>query len=217
MRSRPKRADYEKTIAELEVEMDRRVWDYERYKYEWDRTTDNLADKKETSRIVNGLKIAKESFEIVAGILKDIAFMKNQTDPTETEGVIGPFPVAELHGDVTAFMQWMTVIQAWGKFLIAHGFEVGIDARELQQEQWDVDLERLLRGYEFDEHLQWLPQETQAKLKEQYVKQAELFEQVEALSQSYQRVQKLLAEGERCSSNAARSAPASAQRIQTSR
>ena len=212
-----KMKDYEKTIAELEDEMDRRVWDYERYKYEWERTTDLLAHRQETARIVAGLKIAKESVELVARVSKELGYYLKDIEPKETEGIIGPFPVAEMEEDPGAFLGLSVRLGSWAKFLVGQGFEIGIEGRQLQQEIWEVDLERLLKGDEYLEILKWLPQATQVKLKEQYVKRAELFEQVEALAQSHERVKKLLAEGERLIFERGQVRARAAQRLQTQR
>ena len=212
-----KMAEYDQTLAELENEIGRRVWDYTRYTNEWQRVDEELEHRKETARILEGLKITKTTIELITDGAKELTYRLSDVLPKESEGLVGPFPFAGGHEDPGAGLRVMATTIAYVKYAIAQGFELGMEARRLQQEQWDVDLEKLLKGYEYMEHLLWAPRETEVKLKEQYVKRAELLAEVEALGQSQERVNKLLTEGERLIFERGQTRARGAQRIQTQR
>jgi hypothetical protein len=210
-------AEYDQTIAELEDEMDRRVWDYNRYTDEWNQVDATLEHKKNTASVVAGLKITSELGTIIADMIKQSFEIMGEFVPDATIGTIGPFPALTSRTKAGAMLKYYGMELAFVKTLFIHSIKAGVIARELQQEQWEADLEKLLKGYEYEEMLTWLPKETQVKLKEQYVKRAELFEQVQALSQSQERVKKLLAEGERLIFERGQVRSRAAQRIQSQR
>ena len=210
-------ADYNKTLAELETDIAHRQADYTRYTDEWKQTAQDLEDKKETARIVSGLKLTARAVKMVADTMKEAAFFINGADPEETEGMVGPFPIADMTENPTMFTAIALFFGAWTKYAVSEGFDLGIESRQLKQEQWEANLEKLLKGNEYQSLLRWGTEDTLVKLKEQYVKQAELFAQVEALAQSQERVKKLLAEGERMIFERGQVRSRAAQRIQMER
>ncbi len=212
-----KMADYDQTLAALETEIDHRMADYSRYPDEWKEHEQDEEAKKETARVVSGLRITKELTEIVTAATKEIGYADLGIVPKETEGIVGPFPVEEIHTKLDLPLELAILGTTYAQWLIAHSFEAGIEGQQMAQEIQNADLEELLKGNEYQSLLRWNTADTMDKLKQQYVKQSELFAQVEALSQSYQRVQKLVAEGDRLVLERAQVRSRAAQRIQNAR
>ncbi|MBP7829411.1 MAG: hypothetical protein KA248_05800 [Kiritimatiellae bacterium] len=212
-----KLAEYNQTLYELEVEMEHRQADYSRFPNEWSNAVANIAGQKKTAQVIAGLKIASEIANVVAEIVEANAKGAASFSPTVFDGWVG---VEDLLGTMSAPREiayaWADAAK-WAKVLVNLGKETGIDSRELQQAQWDADLETLLKNNEYQDILHWGTMETLAKLKEQYVKQAELMEQVQALAQQVEQVRKLLAEGELLLVQRAQVRARAAQRIQMNR
>jgi hypothetical protein len=137
--------------------------------------------------------------------------------PKEIGGVVGPFPVEEVNENVGASIKMAAASFKYAQFLSTHAMSAGIYGREGAQERWTAELEKLIADNTYQDVLHWSSLDTQAKLKNQFVKQAELMEQVEALEQSYQRIQKLLAEGQLLLNQRGQVRARAAQRIQMNR
>ncbi|MBN2508594.1 MAG: hypothetical protein JXQ71_18110 [Verrucomicrobia bacterium] len=213
-----KMADYDQTLAELEVDIEHRRADYERYPEEWEEHEANVKDKKATAQLVSNLKMAKEAMELLAESVKEGGELIADLLPHIHSGFyfpIAPGMVAEV--DTSPISRAAVAVTYYASMWAAHGLEMGAAGREASQEEWDADLEELLKGNEYQAVLRWCTAETLVKLKEQYVKQAELFAQIEALSQSYERVQKLLAEGRRLIFERGQVRSRAAQRLQSQR
>jgi hypothetical protein len=209
---------YEKTMEELEDDIEHRLSDYDRIPDEWKESIENLSRQEATAGVVKGLELTAKSVELVARITKEALFANSGMLPGETEGIIGPFPVAEAHGaELKALAQNIAVWTTYPQFIAAQASEFAGVSRELQQEYWNLDLERLLKNYEFQGELRWETAETIIKLRNQYIKAAELQAQAESVQQSGERVQKLLGEGQRLFFERGQVRSRAAQRIQSFR
>jgi hypothetical protein len=212
-----KRAEYDRAMYELEVELLHRQADYTRYPGEWGAAVTNLDRIKQTSRIVEGLKVSSELVKITASGIAEIGVYGAGLVPKEIGGVVGPFPVEEVNENVGASIKMAAASFKYAQFLSTHAMSAGIYGREGAQERWTAELEKLIADNTYQDVLHWSSLDTQAKLKNQFVKQAELMEQVEALEQSYQRIQKLLAEGQLLLNQRGQVRARAAQRIQMNR
>ena len=209
-------ADYNQTLAELEVALAHQQADYVRYPDEWQQHEANSKNQKDTAQIVAGLKIAKTLAELLAGSIKEGGEVVAELLPHVSTYVI-PFPGTMFSIDTSPAARLIVGATFYASLLAAHGMEAGAEGRQLQQEQWNIELEQLLTDNQYQSLLQWNTADTLVKLKGQYVKQAELFAQTEALSQSYQRVQKLLGDGQRLIFERGQVRARGAQRIQSQR
>jgi hypothetical protein len=210
-------ADYNQTLAELKTEIGHRLADYDRYPNEWEAHETNAANQQATARIVEGLEIAKTLSDLVAESIKEGGETAAEGIPHLIEGFVGFFPEFQTKVMPGKYLQIPLVAAYYLSLISAHTLEAGAKGRQMQQEQWNVDLEALLKGDEYQALLQWNTEDTLVKLKGQYVKQAELYAQIEALSQSYERVQKLVAEGQRLIFERGQVRSRAAQRIQSER
>ena len=211
-------ADYNSTMAELESDISHRKADYDRYTTEWGKTEFVQKGEKITLGLVTGFKVAKALFEWGIDTVRDSALEEANLVPIPGEGIVGPFPSANLiDQNVQTALRLAVRIDYWLKFALVKSFERGIDGAELAQSIKKIQLEEVLKNEEYQDLLQWNTEETLVKLKQQYVKQAGLFAQVEALAQSQGRVKKLLAEGERLIFERGQTRARAAQRIQSQR
>jgi hypothetical protein len=210
-------ADYNQTLAELETEIGHRMADYDRYPTEWQQHEINEDNKKATANIIEGLKVTKEMANLVAESIKSAGESSAEIIPDLEAGVTGFLPTFSTSTKVSAPVIAAFEIAYYASLISSESLEAGIAGREGQQENWDADLEKLLKGDEYQALLQWNTADTLVKLKEQYVKQAELLAQFQALSQSYERVQKLVAEGQRLIFERGQVRSRAAQRIQSQR
>ncbi|MCF7837974.1 MAG: hypothetical protein K9N49_05030, partial [Candidatus Marinimicrobia bacterium] len=185
-------ADYNQTMFELEVELLHRQADYDRYPTQWSNVVQNVDRTRSTANIIAGLKITRTSVEALAELVASIASVASAGIPDEVEGTLGVFAVERLSDAALRLVDYARVVQ----FATAKLGGIVIYNRERQQARWDADLEKLLADNEYQDILHWGTLETQAKLKAQFVKQAEVLEQVQALAQQVQQVKKLLAEGQ---------------------
>jgi hypothetical protein len=212
-----KMADYDQSLAGLESDLQRRLSEYARYPDEWTEHEKNEKKKQDTARIVSGLKIAATLSELVAESIKDGGELVAELLPHIESGAlfIGPYFGTLL--DVGAIAKVALGTTYYLSLIAAHSLEAGAEGRQMEQEVADADLEMLLKGNEYYSLLRWNTADTMVKLKEQYVKQAELFAQIEALTQSYQRVEKLLAQGQRLLTERAQVRVRASQRLQSQR
>lgn len=208
---------YEETLSALEVELEHRQAEYVRYPSEWAAHEANVERQKTTASIIEGLKISKDMAELLAESLKEVPGATAETIPDAVTGFSGLFPTFLTLLKPEKLVKAGLAAAYYGSMIAAQSLEAGIDAREAAQERWDADLEGKLRGDEYQALLQWNTEETLAKLNEQYVKQAELYAQIEALSASAERVGKLVAEGDRLVAERAQVRSRAAQRIQMAR
>jgi hypothetical protein len=189
-------ADYDQTMYELEVELLHRQADYTRYPSEWSNVVQNVERRQETSRIIEGLKITVNMTEFLAKAINGFFKVSAEFFPLFTLGEIGPFPSVYSQTDLGLATKAIGYELSTLKELLAQTFKSGIIGREQMQERWNADLEKLIGGNEYQDLLHWTTLETQAKLKAQFVKQAELLEQVQAFDQQIQQVKKLLNDGQ---------------------
>jgi hypothetical protein len=211
-------AEYNKTLAELETDLEHRQADYTRYIKEWDEHEAVVTAKKVTTSVVEGLKVTKMLIEIMASHTEKVNLMiANSIPMLTTEGDVGPLPILLATSDLRSLTKIPAIATEWCESLVAGGYEAAVGVNEMAQALREADLEKLLKGNEYQSLLRWGTEDTLVKLKEQYVKQAELFAQVEALTQSQERINKLLAEGERLIFERGQVRARAAQRIQMER
>ncbi len=212
-----KMSDYDQTLAELETAVEHRLADYDRYSTEWKEDEEAKAAEVATIIAVTALKGTARAVDLAAKAIREIGHHGAEAMPAIEMGVIAPFPVAETEVATAPAVSVPIEIAYWVARVSGAVFEDAAEATEAAQQVKNVDLEKLLTGNEYYGLLRWNTAETMDKLKSQYAKQAELFAQVEALSQSYQRVAKLLAEGQRLLTERGQSRVRAAQRIQAQR
>jgi len=209
--------EYDQTLADLETEIEHRLADYERYPDEWKEDEETKEAKKRTIMAAAGLKAAARAAELVAEIAKSVGETGAEAMPYTTVGAAAPFPITTIMTATKPAVELPIRITYWAAISVAAAVEEGAEASEAAQEVKDVDLEQTIKGHEYEELLRFNTAATMDKLKNQYVKQAELFAQVEALSQSYERVGKLLAQGQRLLTERGQVRVRAAQRIQSQR
>ncbi len=208
---------YDQSMYELNLDLQQRQADFDRFPDEFAHVIDNQEKRNATVSITRGLKITKEILTLITQAVKDIGFISSRILPNTTAGIVGVFPVAEAAEDLSVPVALAIAGTAWAQFAIAQGFEVGIAAREIIQSNSDTALAELLAGNSYNAQLRGGVVETLGRLRGQHVAQAELFAQIQALEQSYQRIQKLLAEGQQILFQRGQVRSRAAQRIQLAR
>jgi hypothetical protein len=210
--------EYEIMMEELEDDIEHRLSDYERIPDEWKSSIRNIESKRVSLGIIKGFEIDASSIEVLALAYKEFSFNNAHLLPNETEGIIGPYPVLEIHdAQLRATARNVASRASFAQFIAAQTSEFASMSREIVQEKDDLSLEQLLKNYEYQGELRWETAETQIKLRNQYVKLAELQAGVAAFEQSFQRIQKLLAEGQKLFFERGQVRSRAAQRIQSSR
>jgi hypothetical protein len=210
-------AEYDQTMAALETAVEHRLADYDRYPNEWEEHELNENHKQATADLVGNLKVAKAVADLVAESIKEIPKETLEAIPDVSSGMVGLFPSAVIVSRIRKGLQVGLAVAYYSSLISSESYEGRIAGREAQQENWDADLEKLLKGNEYQGLLEWNTADTLVKLKQQYVKQSELLAQFQALSQSYQRIQKLLAEGQQLIFERGQVRSRAAQRIQSQR
>ncbi|MHB1309580.1 MAG: hypothetical protein ACYC23_21110, partial [Limisphaerales bacterium] len=210
-------ADYNQTLAELKVDLEHLQADYSRYPNEWEEHHENGEQRKTIANLVGGLEAVSEMGELVAASIKDGGEAISDLMPHLQAGIVGIFPSGGTVVDIGQTTKAVLVTAYYAGLITAQVTAASAAGWQAFQENRNTDLEQLLQGNEYQSLLQWTTADTMVKLQNQYVKQAELFAQVQALSQSYQRVQKLLGEGQRLLTERAQVRARAAQRIQTQR
>jgi len=212
-----KRAEYDQTLYELEVELLHRQADYTRFPNEWAAAVTNINRIKSTSRTIEGLKISSELVKITAECIAEIGVFGAGLVPDTLDGIVGPFPVVGVNDKVGNSIKITFATFKYAQYLASHAMKAAQYGREGVQERWTANLDKLITNYTYQDILHWSSLETQAKLKSQFVKQAELMEKVAALEQSYQRITKLLTEGELLLNQRGQVRARASQRIQMNR
>lgn len=210
-------AEYNKALSQLEVDLERQQGQYSRYTQEWQENVEIQEAKQETARIIEGLKATKTSIELVAKTALELGFIISGFIPQINTGITGPFPTANTGFASSTAAKVAVYLGTIGTYWVSRGMELGIDARTMQQSVWEADLAKMMTDNNYKGLLKWNTRDTLVKLQDQYVKQAELFAKVQALSQSYERVQKLLASGEQLIFQRGQVRARAAQRIQSQR
>ena len=213
-----KKAEYNKTLAELETDLDHRQADYTRYTSEWNQDESVVTSKKAIAGIIAGLRDVGRLFDMAADAELESATAAAGMIPSEIAGLVGPFPVENLAMNPgKAAVVTIATTTAWVRRFVTAGIDAASEGLEAGQLSREADLEKLLKADEYQALMRWGTADTLVKLREQYVKQAELFAQVEALAQSQERINKLLAEGERLIFERGQVRSRAAQRIQMER
>jgi len=210
-------AEYNQMMYGLEVELLHRQADYYSIPTKWWAVNLNTRRKKDTSEILEGLKLTKSMFDLLTKGLVEGAERLYKATPHEIVGLTGPFPVVQTKLNMGGVLGISMTIAATLNEVAAHVFEEAIIGREGLQERWDLEREAILDDLNYKDLLRWPTLETQVKLKEQFIKQAELMKEVQALGQQVQQVKKLLAEGQRLLTERAQVRARAAQRLQMNR
>jgi hypothetical protein len=208
---------YDQSLFELEEEIEHRLADYERFPEEWEKHEENAEDRLTTVRMVAGLKMTKGLLEYLAKTIKGSAEAINEAIPHFSAGIMGIFPASWAEGKPGAIADVAVALTYFGSLGGVVALEDGIEIRSSNQEEWNIELEKVLKENEYYSILRWNTSDTLVKLKGQYAMQAELYAQVQALAQSQQRVRTLMAEGERLIFERGQVRSRAAQRIQTAR
>src|SRR5262249_10199391 len=157
---------------------------------EWQNFAQNSDRERTTANAVTGLELGAQVVELATRASKEYAFTANGVLPNETEGIIGPFPVAEIEEEaVKASANLTASIAAYIQFASAQATEAMAKGLENAQKLSNLDLEDLLQNYEYRDELKWTTLETQSHLQSQYARLAELQSQIEVVQQSLQKVQ----------------------------
>lgn len=212
-----KAADYNQTLAKLETDMEHTKASYDRYTTEWEREEELDDYKKAAAKALAGLKTASTAADLAAEATRAGLSAAGAYVPGSIYGAEGPFPVLATFVDPDRFISGWATFAKWAQKIVNLGFEASINGVEANQSVEEADFEQLLGADNYRGLLRWGAADMLVELKEQYVKQAELFAQVAALSQSQQRVGKLLAEGQRLITERAQVRARAAQRIQSAR
>jgi hypothetical protein len=214
-----KAADYNQTLAELDDALQHQVADYSRFPGEWQSVSQNLDRQKTTSQLIQGLTITRNMVEIVAAGVEAIGVAGSKEAPKPIVGMIDGIQLVELllTDPVGASVDLFAEITKFAGALAGGALEAGAISKEKIQERWNADLEKTLSDNEYQDILHWTTLETQTKLKAQYVKQAELMEQVQNLQQAVQQVLKLQADGQNLLMQRGQVRSRAAQRIQMNR
>lgn len=109
----------------------------------------------------------------------EIAAFSADVVPESIEGIIGPFPTAEIGEEMGAIMQLVAGGLKYAEFLVAHTFEAGIVGREQLQERWNADWELLSESNDYGIEIAREKLEFEEKVRQQLVKENELFAQID--------------------------------------
>jgi hypothetical protein len=215
-----KKTDYDQTLQKLEQEIRQRQADYANFTGDngrWATTVENANYTFTTQQTLKGLKVsAQDIFNLVRFILESIA-ITDGTAPKQVAGFIGPYPVAEVEGQVGRLTElsllnsgWIASLVGLGYDTAAYGYDVGLARRSR-------DLQNLINDQTFRDQLKWPTLSTEIDLQNQYVKLAELQSKVEAFQQSHQKIQNLLANGQQLFFERGQIRSRAAQQIQSAR
>ena len=210
-------AEYDQTLYELQVELLHRQADYDRYPHEWSNVVINAYRRKWTSGVVAGLEMLSDVADIVSAFVEKFGIGDAESAPKPITPIV---PAGMLYtwtdlagGAIRDVSDTLALV----KEVYKNALETAGKGFEVQMEAWEADLEKLMAGNEYQDILQWETAETRAALKEQFVKQAELMQQIQALDDAVQQVKKLLAEGQLLLTQRAQVRARAAQRIQMNR
>jgi hypothetical protein len=213
-----KKDDYNRTLADLEWAIERLEAQYVRYPTEWDANRDIQEDRRDTAQILFGLKATKSSVDLIWRSLLDFGLIRAGNFPSVNTGFIGPFPNAWTGmEEASVLAKFASYAASVGPAWVSRGMDLGIDAQTMQQSLWEADLGDTMNDNNYRALLKGNTMDTLIQLQNQYIKQAELFAKVQALSQSYERIQKLLASGEQLIFQRGQVRSRAAQRIQMAR
>ncbi|MBN2562792.1 MAG: LamG domain-containing protein [Phycisphaerae bacterium] len=167
-----------------------------RYVNNWVVIDANADREKETSRVVEGLKITMNLLELVSDGLYEIMRGVAGVFPKEAEGLIGPFPYAAVEENVGQTFRVIAAGVRYVQFLSAHTMEAGIVGREQLQARWNVDVELQLETNEYANLIQEQTLEFTGELRQQLIRESEMLAQLEAFKQAYQRYLNIKTQGE---------------------
>ncbi len=210
-------AEYNQTLVELTTDIEHRMAEYDRYPGEWEADEANRFSKVYFANLTSGLEIAAEAGELLAASIKDGGEAVVEVIPHIQTGVAGIFPLLATDVDPSKVPKPLLVGAFYGGLITSHAGKALATASRTTQEIADANLEAELQSHEYQSMLQWNTEDTMVKIRSQYVKQAELFAQVQTVAQSYQRVQTLLGGGQRLLTERGQVRARAAQRIQSGR
>lgn len=177
----------------------------------------NTGRKKTTSRVVEGLKITKDLFEAMTKGAFETGKALSEIFPDTEFGTTGPFPMVTVTTDNGSFSE-LAAMYLFDVALVAnHALEIGIIAREQQQERWDADWELLSESNDYEIEIEREKLEFEEKVRQQLVKENELFAQIAAFNKSWEMVRKLENDGRLLMVKRAQIRSQAAHRIQEDR
>ncbi|HRI12539.1 MAG TPA: LamG domain-containing protein [Verrucomicrobiota bacterium] len=205
---------YSQTMLRLNLQLQQRAADVELYLPEYDHRVDNQELKLSITRAIEGLKITGDILNLLTAAAKEAGFLFSKISPVTTQGVAGPFPVAELTESPGVLAQIAIVGATYSRFIGNLSYDSAASGVRILQTHSDTDLAELLAGNQYFTLLRSNLASTVWDLRSQDVALAELLAQVQALEQSYERVQKLLAQGEQLIYQRGQIRSRAAQRVQ---
>jgi hypothetical protein len=208
---------YNKTLYGIEMDLLNRQADYNAYLNEWKDFDENIANRRSTAQRVYGLRISQNVLSATANTVAQIAYAAATGVPSVQAGAFGPFPAAMATEDIGSAVRIAAAIALGVDYMSSVGLESGALGREEAQERWTASLEGLMGDNQYAELLRTRTRDSLVELREQYIQQADLQQEVAALSQTYSRIRQLLAEGQRLLVARARIRARASQRIQMNR
>lgn len=205
---------YEQTMLRLNLQVQQRAADFDLYLPEYDQRVDNQELKLALTTTGESLKIIGDLLDLITRGLRDAGLQVAGIVPNTVEGVIGPFPTAQVVNRPSALLRVAVMAETYSRFLVTHGYDAALASFRIAQTRSDTDLAKLLAGNQYFAALRSNIAGTVWDLRSQDVAVAELLAQIQALEQSYQRVQKLLAQGEQLIFQRGQIRSRAAQRVQ---
>jgi len=212
-----KKGEYEQNLYSLQVEVLHRQADYANIPNLWSNFNWFQNQKQAIATTIASLTASKEIEEGVIEGTKEIQIAASGAMPSQSTGFLGPFPTAsvQMNSGEIAYLP----LRAAGaiKAIAAHAIAATIQGENMAQADYDREWQVLSQGIAYKGQLVWNTKDTLVKLLSQQTQDAELRAALDVLAQSQQRIQKLLAEGDRLVAERAQVRARAAQRIQMAR
>jgi hypothetical protein len=212
-----KAAAYSSNLFALEVEMAHRQADYTRFPNEWQASDDYQAHKQVIATTMASLRETKDLIDLLVDMDQQSSLFKVIKSSTTVNGIVGPIPASEIQKKLGGDFYWASFVNAWIKNISAHSLTAATEGCNIAQAAYENEWQTLVQGNTYKSTLHWSTEDTLVKLQGQEVQSAELMARVEALGQCQQRIDKLVAEGDRLILERAQVRARGAQRIQMAR
>ncbi len=157
---------------------------------DWVWMEKNTYRQKDTSTTVEAFKHAKSVTELLAAGIDHLVSQSSGMVPKTSEGATGPFPSEQVQEDSGAALRTSSAAMKLAKDLSANAMDMIINGFEARQQRWNVDYSLLKSSDEFAVAMNRDKLEFEELVRQQYVKENELFAQVEAFSHAYENVKK---------------------------
>ena len=210
---------YNQELASLETDLAHQLSTDSRLYKEWSNQDQNYDRQKATSGALEGLKMTAQYLDMVRNTKWNAKKVSTKLIPGMIFGAAGissPVDLVSLNA-IAASVEAAASTESIIETFMVNSINAAIKGQQGTQDRWNIDLNRLLADDKYHGLIKWGNLETVDKLEQQYVRQAELMSQVEALNQMQQRVDKLVAEGELLQAQRGQVRARAAQRIQMNR